>query len=106
MFKMDIQNQDPELNGAHLVSSLKDLCVHIKYEEHADTAAFPLIVCYNQVIYVRVSFLFLGSRCCVVCTLFIYLFKRSESDEILGYRKCQQITRVNVLHNTRYIGVQ
>jgi hypothetical protein len=50
-FKMDIQKQDPELNeGAYLVSSLKELCAHIKYEEHADTTEFPLIVCYNQVI--------------------------------------------------------
>jgi hypothetical protein len=51
MFKMDVQKQDPELKeGAHPVSSLNELCVHIKYEEHAETTAFPLIVCYNQVI--------------------------------------------------------
>jgi len=49
--KMDIQKQDPELNeGAHLVSSLKELRAHIKHEEHADTTAFPLIVCDDQVI--------------------------------------------------------
>jgi len=47
---MDIQKQDPELNeGAHLVSSLKELGAHIKYEEHADITAFPLIVCDDQV---------------------------------------------------------
>ena len=48
--KMDIQKQDPELNeGAHLVSSLKELRAHIKYEEHADITAFPLIVCDDRV---------------------------------------------------------
>jgi len=49
--KMDIQKQDPELNEVtHLVSSLKELHAHIKYEEHADTTVFPLTVCHNQVI--------------------------------------------------------
>jgi hypothetical protein len=48
---MDMQKQDPELNeGANLVSSLKELRAHIKHEEHADTTAFPLIVCEDEVI--------------------------------------------------------
>ena len=48
---MEKQKQDPELNeGAQLVSSLKELRAHIKYEERADTTAFPLIVCDDQVI--------------------------------------------------------
>jgi hypothetical protein len=54
---MEIQKQDPELNeGAHLVLSLKELRAHIKYEEHADTTAFPLTVCDDQVTEVCVSF--------------------------------------------------
>jgi hypothetical protein len=49
--KMDIQKQDPELNeGTQVVSSLKELRARIKYEEHADTTAFSLIVCDDQVI--------------------------------------------------------
>jgi hypothetical protein len=49
--KMDIQKQDPELNeGAQVVSSLKEFRARIKYEEHADTTAFSLIVCDDQVI--------------------------------------------------------
>jgi len=48
---MDIQKQNPELNeGAQLVSSPKELRAHIKYEEHANTTAFRLIVCDDQVI--------------------------------------------------------
>jgi hypothetical protein len=48
---MDVQKQDPELNeGAQLVPPLKELSAHIKYEEHADTTAFPVIVCDDQVI--------------------------------------------------------
>lgn len=49
--EMDEQKEDPELNeGAEVVSSLKELRAHIKYEEHADTTAFSLIVCDDQVI--------------------------------------------------------
>jgi hypothetical protein len=49
--KMDLQKEHPELSeGAQLVSSLKELRAHIKYEEQGDTAAFPLIVCDDQVI--------------------------------------------------------
>lgn len=48
--RMDIPKQDSELNeGAHIVSSLKELRARIKYEEHADITAFPLIVCDDQV---------------------------------------------------------
>jgi hypothetical protein len=47
---MDVQIQRRELNaGALRVSSVKDFCVDIKYEEHADTTGFPLIVCVDQV---------------------------------------------------------
>ncbi|GFG34854.1 hypothetical protein Cfor_12077, partial [Coptotermes formosanus] len=46
---MDVQIQRRELNaGALRVSSVKDFCVDIKYEEHADTTGFPLIVCVDQ----------------------------------------------------------
>ena len=74
--EMDIQKQDPELNeGAHLVSSLKELCAHIKYEEHPDTTAFSLIVCDDQVIKCVSLFIqYLSSHYCFFCT-FIYLFE-------------------------------
>jgi hypothetical protein len=55
--KMDIQKQHSELNeGILLFSSVKDLCADIKYEEYADTTAFPVVLCDDQVSY-RVSVL-------------------------------------------------
>ena len=54
---MDIQKQHSELNeGILLFSSVKDLCADIKYEEYADTTAFPVVLCDDQVSY-RVSVL-------------------------------------------------
>ena len=50
--KMDIQKQHSELNeGILLVSSVKDLCADIKYEEYADKTAFPIVLCDDQVSY-------------------------------------------------------
>lgn len=47
--KMDIQKQHSELNeGILLFSSVKDLCADIKYEEYADTTAFPVVLCDDQ----------------------------------------------------------
>jgi hypothetical protein len=57
---MDVQKQDSELNGGKLfVSSLKDSCAIIKYEEHTVATGFPLILCDHQVNYWLGAFIFL-----------------------------------------------